>query len=402
MTKGLFRIILITGLLSNTVAQEALAQDPLAAAPRVQAWEETFSTEAVAPHATGSLIVVPAGQGDALEEAKRAAAALVGALQEQPGVELVMDSAILGESVSALDDEAIVARASGKSDSKINLPLTTVIIVRAFAGAQRDAYSLVVSWYDRESGAARYALSVKPGDPLPAPPGGASSGVSRATQEAVAQREGASPVDRPAPISNQEAIRAYERRYVWFEDWVGVDARSGALVAHWTQPYKGKFKEPLEGEEFYEEIGQQELASQYATTSNIRTGVLLGGGLLTLAGVGAMILPVAGVGQEDCDSLGFLSDEYTQCQDENTDTTLTWLVGGAVVASVGSIGMLVASWINPHPVEPHEARQLAGEHNDRLRDELELPERDASQPYRFDLGVGVGPDGGALHLTIDY
>ena len=79
------------------------------------------------------------------------------------------------------------------------------------------------------------------------------------------------PADPETPFKGD---LAHEKRAVWFQDMVGVNANTGAVVRTWAVPYKGKYKEPLDGDAFYTYLGRQDLAEQgiAAQVLVVRTG----------------------------------------------------------------------------------------------------------------------------------
>jgi hypothetical protein len=117
--------------------------------------------------------VVPAGDHP---ERRSAAAAFAFAVRQSGRARLVMGSSALGD-LSALDDQAIVHRASG-------LPITTVAVVRTFPG-EGARTTVVVTLYDR-AGRTLGAMSGERG--LGASSTGPSGqGVSTAASSAVLQ-----------------------------------------------------------------------------------------------------------------------------------------------------------------------------------------------------------------------
>jgi hypothetical protein len=336
------------------------------------AWEASFPPNTVATYFAeeAGTIVVAAGVPSA--DLAEAEAALAGALRGSGKAKPVMDDAALGD-VSALDDTAIVARAK-------NLPVQRIAVLRVFAGAEGEAPSAVVTFYD-PAGNATGAFSVERGGVLaaadrPAAPG---QGASTAAMAAVAE------VGKTVSATAAEAQERYDREFVWFEEWVGVSAQSGAVVAAWTVPYQGKYRKQIDGPEFYEIVGRPDLADEYRGTRNLRTGLMIGGGVLTLGGLGVAMSSLF----KDCD----LDD--TACEDSVTNM----LIAGGVAGGVGLIGTYIAMAINPHPVEPAEARRLADEYNQRLKKELGLAARDVDAGPQLRAGLAAFPGGGGVSLS---
>jgi hypothetical protein len=200
------------------------------------------------------------------------------------------------------------------------------------------------------------ALDKFPGD-------GGSRAVALAALELLAA------LDRPrAPSPTGAALDEYQQSFVWF-----YDGHSG-LGRHWV-PYLGKYHEPLSGAAFYEAIGQPDLASSYRVRRALNITMYAGGTILWVYGLFAF---------------------------RNSG----WLTAGCVVGgfAVGAIGYFRSN----DPVDEPTARQLADEHNKRLKLRLGLP-RDLSpdqspQPVMrgWNVSAVISPGGGAVALRLNF
>ncbi|WP_375760579.1 hypothetical protein [Corallococcus exercitus] len=228
-------------------------------------------------------------------------------------------------------------------------------------------------------------------------------------------------VTPPAPErpvrSFAEAKEQYELRHIGFDDYVATAVSPWAAgnggwsmspprtLARWTLPYEGKHKKPLEGVAFYEKLGRADLVAQYQ--SNMRKKVILGvaGGATMAAGLG-LILGVLGPKDEDCD---LNRPGFSACVGRNLDRgdkRLTLSLAGMGVGLVGVGVLTYGVWLTPHPVAPHQARELADGYNQQLQGELGLSEDPARTPQprkvpgviQARLSPTVGPDGGGLRL----
>ncbi|MBN2359500.1 MAG: hypothetical protein JXR83_08590 [Deltaproteobacteria bacterium] len=313
-------------------------------------WSDTFSSERVAAHVTGemkTIAVVAAGERN--RELEQAAAALSRALRDSGKTELVMDDRGLGN-LSRLDDAAIVARCA-------KLPVAMVAVVRLFGGESGAPPTTVVTFYDKQSEVAA-ALSARRGVPLEPPPasGGAGEGLPGDAASAVAS------LTKNISASQHQARERFEKEVVWFEDMVAVDTGSGAVVNSWTNAYQGKYKKPLAGDEFYETVGRPDLAEQYRSSETVRNALIVPGSVL--GGLGLLAVSMSPLALLIPDS----------ALDDDTKMTLVFgtLIGGAGVAGVGVVVGMVGGAINPHPVEPTEARELADDFNKKLARDLGL------------------------------
>jgi hypothetical protein len=153
-----------------------------------------------------------------------------------------MDAGALGD-VSGLDDAAVVDKAQA-------LPVDRVVLLRVFAA--KSGATAAVSVYDKAGEAAGgfTATLTQPVKPA-ANAGGSAAGVAVGA------------VMKDASSDKSAALQAFSERVVWFEGGNWVDAASGAVVGTWTQPYQGKYKEPLVGREFYSTIGADDALADW-------------------------------------------------------------------------------------------------------------------------------------------
>lgn len=226
----------------------------------------------------------------------------------------------------------------------------------------------------------------------------------------------------PAPerpvLSFAEAKDQYELRHIGFDDYVatavspwmvgngGLSMIPPKTLARWSIPYEGKHKKPLQGMAFYEKLGRADLVAAYESKMRKKTVIGVVGGATMVAGLG-LILGVVGPSDEDCD-LG--RPGFSACVSRNLerdDTRLALSLTGMGVALVGVGVLTYGVWLNPHPIEPYQARELADGYNQRLQGELGLSEDPARPPetrkfpgvIQASLSPTVGPDGGGLQLN---
>jgi hypothetical protein len=335
------------------------------------AWRASFGADATLTYFRrgddAAVIVVAAGEHG---EVELAADTLEGALRDSDAFHFVMNDDALADN-SAVDDAKIVAKAK-------HLPVGQVAVVRVYAGAVGKPPTAVVTVYDKATGEAATALSVtrgaepKPSDRPPAdsaPEQAENADASKQDAERAGADAAAGAVET-AERAADPARRAYLARYVWFDE-----AGNEAPLSQWKRVYRGDQKESLEGEAFYREIGRPDLADAYGTHSTIKWTTVAG--LATLgAGSAAALLLTGEPGDE-------------------TRLVTAGVVGGGLFVSSVLVGMLY----NPHPIELDEAKQLAGEHNQEIRDELGLPDAAAKErASAWEWSVGVSPRGMSVRV----
>jgi hypothetical protein len=393
-------------------------------------WGVTFTPEALATHVNGSdLKVLVAPAGDELKEAKAAARALTTALRECGKTALVIGTAGLGR-LHHLDDESIVAKSVAR-------PVDQVFIIRLFPSGAGKPPSAVVSMYDK-SGAnvgaftavGGVALAPKTTAPVSTSAATASAPDPEQASEAAVKSEatgsaGDEEPDSPEPggvgrgisadvaevvskvtegLDNTSAKEEYETRAIWFQDMAAISVNTGAVVQTWSLPLKGKYREPLDGVEFYEYLGRADLAAQYRRRNIGRWGLMIGGTAVALAG---SYWGIEGMNNET-DECDYYSSYDNSCVIYKQDSTQMYT--GFAAAGVGYAAALVGYFlINPHPIKAPEARRLADEFNKAVREELGLSEEEVARaviPSEPEVEVAVapaiGPSGGALALTVAF
>lgn len=354
---------------------------------QAEPWETSFTSSAVESYVQGEelrIVVVPSGAVDASD----AADTLRGALEAAPTVSLVMDSSSLGD-VSTLDDQAIVTKTA-------NLPIDLVAVVRVF-GKSPERTS-VVTFYAND-GVAHSAFTATEGKPLEpkesAPGLDGGQGVSKAASNAVASSVGAAGDDR------SKAIDEFAEKFVWFQDWVTVSGETGAYMGSYSVPYRGKYREPLEGADFYEAVNRPDLAEEFRSNRRIKTALGTPAGLLVLGGLTFTTWGfVRGIIQTS-------SSEYNDETGEFEDTGTcfgcgNWQFwGGLTGLGVGTILAIINGTIDLYPTDASGSRRLADEFNRALADELGLTDMgdrenlpiEGSEPQRWKFDLSISPGG---------
>ncbi|MBT3223880.1 MAG: hypothetical protein HN348_32835, partial [Proteobacteria bacterium] len=299
-------------------------------------WSNSLPAQAVDSylHQDGlRILVAAAGAGDVERDA--AVSMLEEALRDASRAKLVMSDDALGD-ISSLDDAAIVEKA-GK------MPVDAIAVVRVFP-AGNDEHSAVITIYELD-GSVAVAFTAATNEPLVAQSGQAGEGVSVKAASAV------SDIANNTGAEQEGAQQQYEERFVWFQGMASVSVESGAILSTWSVPYKGKYKEPLNGAHFYSYIDQDDLAKKYKKRLATRLGVAAVGIAAVAGGTVYALIPGK-------------SDEYGISSFDN-------MVPGLIVAGTGAVVMAGAVYlINPHPVDVSARYRMADEFNQSLRNEL--------------------------------
>jgi pyruvate/2-oxoglutarate dehydrogenase complex dihydrolipoamide acyltransferase (E2) component len=240
---------------------------------------------------------------------------------------------------------------------------------------------------------------------LAAAPGTPAAGEQRPAGEPAAPVSGTAPPAEAAGEPTPLPQRRYDEEYIQLEDFAWVSGSHGdTTTTIRTIPYQGKYRKPLEGAAFYEAVGRPDLEAAYLKRESTRTALMLVG----LAGVvGGAIYTATSFHQAPPDPAAGPEvfqqqvEAAARAQSEAMRTGIFISLGGLVLGTVGLS-------IDPHPVTAPEARRLAEEHNQRLRQELGLPrEAPAGEappgersPRAPRLSVGLLPETGGASARL--
>jgi hypothetical protein len=302
-------------------------------------WSRSFVPSALPTTLTERKLLVVAA-GDRLEEARRAAETLRGALREAEAP-LVMDASSLGD-VAGLDDQKIVDAAS-------NLPVEGIVILRIFPGS--DQPNAVVAAYDT-SGDAIAGFSVDRGTP---PASAGSNEIGRGpSQETVDAIDSAT-----SGSSRDDEHLRYELSLS--DTWQLKDLEENTTHT---------------GIEIYRQLGRQDLVREYRVHRRTKTLLkVIGVGGTAVTGIVTSIGAVLAVPGDSCerDTLGDI---------QNCDGALGYSAWGGILAVGGgylmaaSIGTWIASGsYDVHPVSKSGLKSVVREQNEIL----EVSEADADQ-----------------------
>lgn len=356
-------------------------------------WEKTFAVAAVngtLPDDVNGVLVAQAGAPS--EDLVAAGKALVGALRACGRAMLVMSDEGLGD-LSPLEDAAIVSKAA-------HLPITHVVIVRVFAAQVGQPAMAVVTLYTR-GGEAVVAVAAQAGTAIA--PGMVASGGTGVTRRAA---ESVGVLTEQNKTTLKQAREEYEQNYVGFPEIVAVSGSSGQALDEWTTPFLGKYRKPLSVVEFYEAVGRTDLVDRYNSRRATELTLMIGGGVVAVAAAVYAFYSVANSPYSQCVDRNLLRhrDEEEDC--DRLDDGEGKLSAGLIVSGIALLAGLVGSGINPHPVTASEAREIADQHNQKLKLKLGLGEAQArpAKQHRFRLGAlpFASYKGGGVLLSLSF
>lgn len=167
--------------------------------------------------------------------------------------------------------------------------------------------------------------------------------------------------DDPVPVALEgltpEAQVEYLEKYFTVGDEYGLAGSGHAVWLTKHHPiYQGKYRKQVAEDEFFRQVGRDDLARSY---QNRKMGkiVLIGGGMATTV-------------------LGILSGFGTNCAVESDSFESCVASKRNVVFATAGLGIALSTvgiLVNTHPAPPEEIRRMADEYNDALRDRLATP-----------------------------
>jgi hypothetical protein len=203
----------------------------------------------------------------------------------------------------------------------------------------------------------------------------------------------------PVDVPRADALEQYDEQAIGFDDFGGVVTEDGRVTGtvQWVSPYQGKYKRPLVGVDFYRAVGRPDLVKQYEDRAALKSGLMVGGGLVLLAGlITAVVLSSQ---TTTCTSITPGSFSLPTCTaPPPPDPAIAWLAAGGVVAGGGVL--LAGAGMDPDPVDSVGKRQLAEAYN------RELWQRVSGQPHASAVDVRGAPrlekDGAGLTLSVRF
>jgi hypothetical protein len=204
----------------------------------------------------------------------------------------------------------------------------------------------------------------------------------------------------PADVPLADAQEQYDQQAIGFDDFGGVLTSHGTVTGtvQWSSPYQGKYKRPLVGVDFYRALGRSDLVKQYEDSAALKTGLMVGGGLVLLAGlITATVL--ASSQTTTCTAITPGSFTLPTCTASTpVDPAIGWLAVGGIVAGGGVL--IAGAGIDPDPMGDVGKRQLAEAYN------RELWQRLTTEPQADAVDVHVVPqllkDGAGLSVAVRF
>jgi len=204
----------------------------------------------------------------------------------------------------------------------------------------------------------------------------------------------------PVDVPRADALEQYDQQAIGFDDFGGVVTEDGRVTGtvQWSSPYQGKYKRPLAGADFYRAVGRLDLVKQYEDRAALKTGLIVGGGLVLLAGlITATVLSTSQT--TTCTPITPGSFSLPTCTTPPPpDPAIAWLAVGGIVAGGGVV--IAGAGMDPDPVGTVGKRQLAETYN------REPWQRVSGEPHADAVDVHVAPrlekDGAGVTLSVRF
>ena len=202
----------------------------------------------------------------------------------------------------------------------------------------------------------------------------------------------------PVDVPSADAQEQYDEQAIGFDDFGGVVTEDGRVTGtvQWSSPYQGKYKKRLVGVDSYRAVGRSDLVKQYEDRAALKTGLIVGGGLVLLAGLITATL-LASSQTTTCTPITPGSFSLLTCTAPTpVDPAIGWLAVGGIVAGGGVL--IAGAGIDPDPVGTVGKRQLAEAYN------RELWQRLSAQPRAVDVRVAprLEKDGAGVTLSVRF
>lgn len=185
------------------------------------------------------------------------------------------------------------------------------------------------------------------------------------------------PAPAPAPDTHAREVAElqYRREAIHFgNDYeISVSKYGGSVHRQWVA-MQGELDMRLDPEEFYRRVGRPDLVGKYEHRRNL----MIGGFVVSGIGYAASLVAFAAMYPKR-DMCSISDPGWSACEDMadarfDNDLHNAMFVSLGLIG-VGTVGLVMGFWYHyhPHPISENEAKQLADQHNQKLRHTLGLP-----------------------------
>ncbi len=202
-----------------------------------------------------------------------------------------------------------------------------------------------------------------------------------------------------------EAQLEYLSKYFAVGDRLVVTAiGSHATLSNDHVIYQGRYRKRVDEEDFFREVGRNDLAESCQNRRIARWGLFGAGGAVVL---GTAVYAIASATSSDGCNVPTSDPNFSEaCVDRPGRALQRGVTTALIGAAVGGGLILGGLFANPHPVEVDEVRRLADEYNVALRRKLATPAtptptRDHTH-LTFYIAPGAGSTARGLTLGVAF
>ncbi len=201
----------------------------------------------------------------------------------------------------------------------------------------------------------------------------------------------------PGFSGDTEALEQYNRQMLSVQSGLILEHDRHSMFNSLNQPTLGHLRQPIEWPEFYERAGRPDLAKSFQRRNQLRWGLMLGGGAMGLAALAVGVSDLAAAS-----SCSVFDENFESC----SKMSHIGLIGGLALG--GLTACIIAVVIDPQPVSMTQASRLAIEHNDQLKQKLNLKtnhsraDENLQSTIQYSFGPQVHEQGAGLAFKIRY
>jgi len=169
-----------------------------------------------------------------------------------------------------------------------------------------------------------------------------------------------------------------------------VNVRNGQVMSTWVVPYFQNKR--LDGARFYEVVGRADLAKAYRGRVGAKVGLMVGGGLLSVAGGLTALLTAS----SPCAI--YNASTYT-CLQYRTENLVT---PGLIGMGIGLAALLTGALIPADPLEPQKRFELAEEFNRKVDAQKGTVSSRQVEAPKLAFGFSPIPGGAAAAFALSF
>jgi hypothetical protein len=186
----------------------------------------------------------------------------------------------------------------------------------------------------------------------------------------IARAQSAAPPDAEAAYE-QEAV-GVRHLITPLRDGTTPDREGRALYSGRWDAFLGPDHHPIDQSAFYRIVGCDDLVGSYQHRARVKLGVSVGSGVLLAGGI--IFATVAELMNHPVGAQPATGCPYPGCGELPASPQPVSPAWGLAIAGTGLVGLIVAHYLDPTPIDADEADRLARDYDRSLRDRLGVTE----------------------------